>query len=79
MNCPNRNVEQMVMEAVVMIENYITVSEAARFYKKTTQAIYNMIHNGTLNAVRFNRGSMSGWLVERPADYNIENDYGKKH
>ncbi len=52
------------------LEKYISVSEAAKYYGKTTQHIYNMIHDKVIHAVQFNRGSMVGWLVEKPADYN---------
>lgn len=60
------------------LENYISVSEAAKYYGKTTQHIYNMIRDKVIHAVQFNRGTMTGWLVEKPADYKewLQN-YGK--
>ena len=60
------------------LESYISVSEAALYYGKSTQQIYNMIRDNVIHAVKFNRGSMSGWLVEKPSDYNtritVKND-----
>lgn len=50
--------------------DYVGVSEVARFYKVTTMTIYNMIREGRIKATQFNRGTMTGWLVEKPHGYD---------
>lgn len=57
-----------------ILNNYISVSDAAAYFGKTTQHIYNMIKSNAIHAVQFKRGSMAGWLVEKPADYDNKND-----
>lgn len=52
------------------LKEYISVGDAAEYYGKTTQSIYNMIKANMVNAVQFTRGTMIGWLVEKPADYD---------
>lgn len=47
-------------------KEYVSVSEYAKLVGKTTQNIYHMIDCGLLPVVKFKRGKMNGWLIEKP-------------
>lgn len=58
--------------------NVILASEAAREKRCTSQAIYNAIDRGDLNAVRMGRH----WLVlkdKKYADYKVQETGGRLH
>lgn len=52
------------------LDNYISVSEAAEYLGKTTSHVYNMIRDNSIHAIKFNRGTMAGWLVEKPCGFD---------
>ena len=52
------------------IKQYISVSDYARFKGCSRQKVYNMIRDGLVSSVQFNRGKMAGRLVEKPAGYD---------
>lgn len=64
-----------------MSENYISVSDYAKFIGKTTQTVYNMIKDGVINVIHFNRGSMVGILIEKPAGFDdwLNKSNGTEH
>ena len=37
---------------------------------KTPQQVYNLLHSGEVSGAEFNRGTMRGWLVVKPKDYD---------
>lgn len=49
--------------------DYISVDNYAKHIGKTAQDVYYLIHNGVCPAVRYERGSKSGWLIPKPKDY----------
>ena len=51
---------------------YISVNEMAQYLGKTTQHVYNLLHEGLIDAYQFNRGNMRGWLCVKPKDYDSE-------
>lgn len=52
------------------MNEYISVSEYAAYVGKTTQYVYNMIRDGLVPSVEFQRGKMAGRLIEKPAGYD---------
>ena len=52
---------------------YISVKEMAQYLGKTTQHVYNLLHEGLIDAYQFNRGNMRGWLCVKPKDYDSDN------
>lgn len=52
------------------LKEYISASDYAAFVGKTTAQIYNLIHDGSVPAVKFTRGTMNGWLVLKPVEYD---------
>lgn len=52
------------------LKEYISVSDYANFVGKTSQQVYNMIHDGLVPNVQFQRGSMVGRLVAKPLGYD---------
>lgn len=52
------------------LKEYITVREYSEFVGRTNQYIYKLIADGMVSAVKFRRGKMSGWLVEKPAGFD---------
>lgn len=61
-----------------MMENeYISVRDYAEFIGKTTQQVYNMLHDGRVAGFEFHRGKMRGWLCMKPSGYDkwkLENE-----
>lgn len=57
-----------------MMENklneYISVSEYAKFIKRTPAHVYNLIREGLVSSVVFERGTMKGRLVEKPEGFD---------
>lgn len=52
-------------------QKYISVGEMAKYLNKTPQHVYNLIHEGSIHAMEFTRGTMRGWLCLKPADYDM--------
>lgn len=52
------------------LKEYISVSEYAAFIGKTTSQVYNLINDGLVPCVKFQRGTMNGKLVLKPAGYD---------
>lgn len=52
------------------MNEYISVGEMARYMHRSTQHVYSMLRRGELSGIAFRRGSMRGWLVEKPQDYD---------
>lgn len=50
--------------------DYITVLDYANFIGKTQQCVYTMIRAGLVETKRFRRGSMNGYLIKKPAEYD---------
>lgn len=53
------------MERTLNKEEYVSVSTYARLKNVSTQTIYNMIKDGRLEYVSFNRGKYRGLLVKK--------------
>lgn len=52
------------------LKEYIGVSEYAKFINKTPAHVYNMIKEGLVSSVMFDRGTMKGWLIEKPSGFD---------
>ena len=52
------------------LKQYISVSEYAKFIGKTSAHVYNMIREGLVASVLFERGTMNGWLIEKPEGFD---------
>lgn len=52
------------------LNEYISVSDYAQYIGKTPAHVYNLIKEGLVPAVTFQRGTMIGRLVEKPIDYD---------
>lgn len=52
------------------LKQYISVSEYAKFINKTSAHVYNMIREGLVSSVMFERGTMNGWLIEKPEGFD---------
>ena len=52
------------------LKQYISVSDYAKYIGRTSAHVYNLIKEGIVSAVTFQRGTMIGRLVEKPADYD---------
>lgn len=50
--------------------NFISVSEYSKFTGKTPQNIYGLLNRGRLVGFEFQRGSMKGWLIQKPVGYD---------
>lgn len=60
----------MVEQEEKTLQEYIGVSEYAAFIGRTTMAVYGLIKDGIVSAVKFQRGSMNGWLIPKPDGYD---------
>lgn len=58
------------------LEEYISVGEMAQYTGKTPQQIYNLLHSGEIMGVEFKRGTMRGWLIAKPKDYDQQMTQG---
>lgn len=52
------------------LKEYISVSEYAKFISRTPAHVYNMIKEGLVSSVMFERGTMKGWLIEKPSGFD---------
>lgn len=52
------------------LKEYISVSEYAKFIGRTPAHVYNMIKEGLVSSVMFDRGTMKGWLIEKPSGFD---------
>ena len=52
------------------LSQYIAVSEYAKFIGKTSAHVYNLIREGLVSSVQFERGTMKGWLIEKPEGFD---------
>ena len=43
---------------------YVSVSDYAKKRGVSTTIVYNWIRHGTIDAIKFQRGKMNGWLVK---------------
>lgn len=60
------------------IEGYISVGDYARFLGVTTQTVYNMIRSDMVHTVKFNRNTQVGYLIDKPAGYDVWKEYQDK-
>lgn len=63
----NKNIKKRKMNE---LKEYISVSEYAKFIGKTPAHVYNMIKGGLVSSVMFERGTMKGWLIEKPSGFD---------
>lgn len=52
------------------MDNFISVGEYAKFVGKSTQQVYNLLRSGVVSGFEFTRGTMRGWLVEKPNGFD---------
>lgn len=50
--------------------DFITVEQMAEYLGRTRQYVYNKLKSGEISGIDYTRGSMQGWLVERPVNYD---------